>query len=73
MREEGNLLMSIQVEVKDKVTLSIEEASAYSGIGVNKIREITKSPLCDFTLYVGKKTLIKRQKFEDFLKHASEI
>ena len=65
--------MSIQVEVKDKVTLSIEEASAYSGIGVNKIREISKSPLCDFTLYVGNKTLIKRQKFEDFLKRASEI
>ena len=65
--------MSIQVDVKDKVTLSIDEAAAYSGIGVNKIREISKSPLCDFVLYVGKKTLIKRQKFEDFIKRATVI
>ena len=34
--------MSIQVEVKDKVTLSIEEASAYSGIGVNKIKKFSR-------------------------------
>ncbi len=38
--------------IEKKCTLTIKEASAYSGIGVNKIREISKSPLCDFTLYV---------------------
>lgn len=49
-----------EVAIKDKMTLSIEEAAAYSGIGMNKLRELTKSPFCDFVLYVGKKTLIKK-------------
>ena len=50
-----------EVAIKDKMTLSIAEAAAYSGIGMNKLRELTKSPFCDFVLYVGKKTLIKRE------------
>lgn len=65
--------LEAKVPIEKKCTLTVKEASAYSGIGVNKIREISKSPLCDFTLYVGKKTLIKRQKFKDFLNRASEI
>ncbi len=28
----------------EKVTLSFEEANAYSGIGINKLRELTNSP-----------------------------
>lgn len=61
------------VAIRDKVTLSIDEAAAYSGIGVNKIREMTKSPLCNFVLYVGKKTLIKRELFEEYINRATEV
>ena len=61
------------VAIRDKVTLSIDEAAAYSGIGVNKIREMTKSPLCNFALYVGKKTLIKRELFEEYINRATEV
>lgn len=39
-----------EVAIKDIMTLSIEEAAAYSGIGMNKLRELTKSPFCDFVL-----------------------
>ena len=62
-----------EVEIKDKMTLSIEEAAAYSGIGINKLRELTKSPFCDFVLYVGKKTLIKRVPFEEYINRATEV
>ena len=55
------------------MNLSIEEAAAYSGIGMNKIRELTKSPFCDFVLYVGKKTLIKRVPFEEYINRATEV
>ena len=61
------------VAIRDKITLSIDEAAAYSGIGVNKIREMTKSPLCNFVLYVGKKTLIKRELFEEYINRATEV
>ncbi len=62
-----------EVAIKDKMTLSIEEAAAYSGIGMNKLRELTKSPFCDFVLYVGKKTLIKRVPFEEYINRATEV
>jgi len=62
-----------EVQIKDKVTLSIEEAAAYSGIGVNKIRELTKSPFCDFIICIGQKTLIKRELFEDYIKRATSV
>ena len=45
----------------------------YSGIGMNKLRELTKSQFCDFVLYVGKKTLIKRVPFEEYINHATEV
>jgi len=62
-----------EVPIKDTVTLTVDEAAAYSGIGVNKIRELTKSPFCDFVLFVGKKTLIKRELFERYINRATEV
>ena len=62
-----------EVQIKDKVTLTVDEAAAYSGIGVNKIRELTKSPFCDFVLFVGKKTLIKREMFEEYINRVTEV
>ena len=47
--------------------MSIEEAAAYTGIGENKLRELTQSDDCDFVLWVGQKRLIKRKKLEDYL------
>ena len=35
--------MRKEVPIWQKVTLSIEEAAAYSGIGMQKLREIAKS------------------------------
>lgn len=55
------------VPIWEKVALTIEEAAAYSGIGQNKIREITNSDRCDFVLWVGSKRMIKRRQFEKYL------
>ena len=37
-----------EVPIWEKSNLSLEEAAAYSGIGINKLRELTneKPPLC---------------------------
>lgn len=57
-----------QVEIKDKLNLTVEEASAYSGIGIHKIRELMAERECDFVLKVGTgKNLIKRSKFERYI------
>lgn len=59
--------MKENVPVWEKVNLSLEEASAYSGIGINKLREMTNAKDCKFVLWVGNKRLIKRRQFEEFI------
>lgn len=51
----------------EKTLLSVDEASVFSGIGTNKIYELTNDAKCPFVLWVGTKRLIKRKKFSDFL------
>lgn len=58
----------------EKLTLSIEEAALYSGIGQHKIRELTNSAKgISFTLRVGRKVLIKRVEFERFISKIPSI
>jgi excisionase family DNA binding protein len=55
------------VPIWEKVTLTVAEAAEYSGIGRNKIRELTDKPFCTFVLYNGTKRMIKRKEFEKYL------
>lgn len=55
------------VPISEKTLLTVEEAAAYSGIGRNKIRQLTDNKNCDFVLWNGSKRLIKRKKLDDFL------
>ena len=59
--------MEERVAIKDKLTLTIREAAAYSNIGINKIDKMLRSPTCPFVLFVGSKKLVKRKEFEEFL------
>lgn len=62
-----------EVPIKDKLNLTIEEAAAYSNIGINKLRSMAEEPSCTFVLYVGKRRVIKRKEFEKYLEKASEV
>ena len=57
-----------KVPIHLKVTLTIREAAEYSNIGINKIDSLLRAPNCPFVLYVGTKKLVKRNKFEEFLR-----
>lgn len=65
--------MNMDIPVWHKVTLTKEEAAAYSHIGINKLEELLKIPNCLFVLYVGKKKLIKRKEFEEFIQRSVEV
>lgn len=67
-----NLLMK-EIPIWQKSNLSLEEAAAYSGIGVNKLRDITNDESCKFVLWVGNKRLIKRRLFDLFIEQAYSI
>ena len=65
-----NLLKSkvtYNIPIWEKSNLTVEEAAAYSGIGINKIKEVSNSETCPFVLWVGSKRLIKRKMFDDFI------
>ena len=55
------------VPIWEKSNLTLEEAAAYSGIGINKLRKITNEKNCNFVLFVGNKRLIKRRLLDKYL------
>ena len=59
--------MKYEVPIWEKYSLTLDEAAAYFGIGVNKLREMSDEPNCQFVIFNGSKRLIKRQKLEENL------
>lgn len=62
-----------EVPIWEKSNLSLEEAAAYFGIGISKLREITNDENCKFVLWVGSKRLIKRRLLDQFLEQVYSI
>lgn len=56
-----------------KLNITIEEASEYSGIGRDKLRELTNSENCPFVFWVGSKRLIRRRQFEEFVEKTKAL
>lgn len=61
------------INIKDKPMLTIDEAALLYNIGVHKLRELTDDDNCSFVLYVGRKRLIKRKQFDDYIGRAFSI
>lgn len=66
-------MREINVPICEKAALTIEEASEYSNIGQNRLSELLKQPRCTFVLYVGKKKLVKRREFDQFISQSIQI
>ena len=62
-----------QVPIWEKSNLTLEEAAAYSGIGKNKLREMTEERNCPFVLWNGNKRLIKRRELDKYTDEAYSI
>lgn len=63
----------VLVSVWKKSNLTLEEAAAYTGIGVNKLRELSDSDSCEFVIWIGKKRLLKRKKLDEYLEKAFSL
>ena len=55
------------VRISEKVTLSIYEAAAYTGIGLRTLSRLSDDPDCDLILMVGSRKAFKRKKLEEYL------
>lgn len=62
-----------EIPIWEKSNLSLEEAAAYSGIGVNKLRELTNEKNYRFVLWVSNKRLIKRRLFDQYIEQEYSI
>ena len=65
--------MEAKLEFEKKLTLSAEEASELSGIGVNTIYRMMKNPRYNIVLWVGKRRRIKRAAFEQVINEETFI
>lgn len=63
----GVIYIKQTIEIKDKINLTISEASTYSNIGETTIRKLLSEKACPFLLKVGNKHLVKRVEFEKYL------
>lgn len=68
LRQQDGGTKSRQVPIWQKSNLTLEEAAAYSGIGINKLRSMTDSDECKFVFWNGtKRLMIKRRKLDEYL------
>lgn len=63
----------LKVPLCEKELLTLNEAAALFGIGINRIRDMTNGEHCSFVLFVGGKRLIKRRLFLEYLEQAYSI
>ena len=59
--------MKGEVEIKDKVLLTLEEAAAYTGVGINKLRKVSNNEDCKFVIFIGTKRMLKREALKEYL------
>ena len=62
-----------EIPIWEKSNLTLEEAAAYSGVGINKLRDLSNREDCEFVLWVGSKRLIKRRMLDQFLERSFSV
>lgn len=65
--------MKYEVPIWEKSNLTLEDAAAYSGVGINKLRKLSDSESCPFVLWIGTKRLLKRKKLDEYLERRYSI
>ncbi|MEE1282952.1 MAG: excisionase [Acutalibacteraceae bacterium] len=61
------------VPIWEKTTLTLNEAAAYTGIGINKLRTMSDDPSCEYVIWVGNRRMFKRKKLEEYLEKSYSV
>lgn len=79
MKKKNEIVIS-QEEISDngipldaKPLLTLKEASTYTGIGINKLRDMSNERNCDYVLFVGRKRMFKRKALLKFLEESYSV
>ncbi len=67
-------MRNINIAISEKYALTLEEASIYFNIGINKLRRLAaERPLAKWVIMNGNRILIKRKQFEKALDEIDAI
>ena len=72
-KDENTVTEKFQVPLWHKANLSIDEAVAYSGIGMAKLYEMTNREDCPFVLWIGNRRVIKRKAFDEYIEKVYSV
>ena len=61
------------VPISEKCLLTLDEAVQYTGLGHQKLRDISNEDYCNFVLWNGSKRMLKRARLEEYLNKAYSI
>ena len=75
MQEELAMRKPIKKEtpIWEKELLTMNEANIYSGIGMNKLLELTERRGCKFVVWNGRTRIVIRERLDDFIDKAYSI
>lgn len=65
--------MNKEVALNEKTLLTLEEAAAITGLGMQKLRDLSNDEACEFVLWNGSKRMFKRKRLEAYLEAAYSI
>lgn len=64
---------AVATSLENKPLLTLKEASQYTGIGINKLRDMSNERNCDYVLFVGRKRMFKRAALLRFLEKSYSV
>ena len=66
-------IMKKSVPVHEKYLLTLEEAARYTGLGMQKLRDMSNDENCNFVIWNGSKRMFKRARLEEYLNLAFSV
>lgn len=71
--QSNDTVKQVEVPLESKPLLTLKEASQYTGIGINKLREMSNERSCNYVLFVGRKRMFKREGLLKFLEDSYSV
>jgi len=64
---------NVDIPVWEKSLLTLNEASAYTGLGINRLRRIANNNQNELVVWVGSRRMFKRRKLDEYLEKAVSL
>lgn len=63
----------LDLPIWERKVITCEEAAAYSGIGIKRIRKMALTKGCNFSISNGTQILINREKFDKYMDKIEKV